>query len=189
MATAAIERALQVSLLSPTSLDAVLFAGVMPEQPMPSTAILIRRRLRARANGVTCFDINASCAGFLKCLEIAAVGVSSGLWRYVRIAAAELASKDLQWDDVDPARCSAMAQPGRYLGHLADEGVVTIRNATFSEGAELSVTRTGGSRFNMRTAPPSSSGYLFAMNGRGLLRLTQTRFPAFLEELRTPRRR
>lgn len=44
----------------------------MSEQPMPSTAILVHRRLQARAEGVICFDINASCAGFLRGKEIAA---------------------------------------------------------------------------------------------------------------------
>ena len=71
MGAAAIERALLAAGLEARSLDAILFSGVMSEQPMPSTAILIHQRLTCRADGTTCFDINASCGGFLRGLEIA----------------------------------------------------------------------------------------------------------------------
>jgi len=184
MAAGAIENALAVAGIGAERLDAILFAGVMSEQPMPSTAVLIHRRLRARADGVTCFDINASCAGFLKGMEIAAAGIASHMWRNVAVVAAELSSKGLNWEDLDTCTLfgdgAAAAIVGRSVGN---EGILAIRNATMSEGAELSVMRAGGSRFNMRTPPSDSNDYLFAMNGRALLRLIQSRFPPFLDEL------
>jgi len=184
MAAAAIEQALDSAGLRATDLDAILFAGVMSEQPMPSTAILIHRRLQGRVDGVTCFDINASCAGFLKGLEVAAAGIRSGLWRTVAVVAAELASKGLHWDDLDTCTLFGDGAAAAVLGpSVCDEGIVAIRNATLSDGAELSVMRAGGSRYNMRTPPADPNDFLFAMNGRGLLRLIQSHFPAFLEEM------
>ena len=184
LATGAICQALQAAELAATDLDAILFAGVMSEQPMPSTAILIHRRLGARADGVTCFDINASCAGFLKGVEIAAAGIHGGLWRQVAVVATELASKGLRWEDLDTCTLFGDGAAAAIIGPaLEGEGIVSIRNATHSEGAGLSVMRAGGSRFNMRTPPADPNDYLFAMNGRSLLRLIQTHFPAFLDEL------
>lgn len=184
MAAAAVECALAAAGMPAARLDAILFAGVMSEQPMPSTATLIHRRLNARAENVTCLDINASCAGFLKALEFAAAGLAAGMWRHVAIVAAELSSKGLRWDDLDTATlfgdgaAAAILRPAE-----GDEGILAIRNATYSTGAHLSEMRAGGSRFNVRTPPPHLNDYLFAMNGRGLLRLVQEHFPAFLDGL------
>jgi 3-oxoacyl-[acyl-carrier-protein] synthase-3 len=151
---------------------------------MPSTAILIHRRLGARANGVTCFDINASCAGFLKGMEIASAGIHSGLFRHVAVVAAELSSKGLRWDDLDTCTLFGDGAAAAILGPAQEgEGILAIRNATYSEGADLSVMLAGGSRLNMRTPPEDPDDYLFAMNGRALLRLIQTHFPPFLEEM------
>ena len=68
MATLAIERALEAAGLEAASLDAILFSGVMSEQPMPSTAILIHRKLGGRAHGVTCFRSEERRVG-KECLE------------------------------------------------------------------------------------------------------------------------
>lgn len=184
MAAAAVQGALRAEGLAAKELDAILFCGVMSEQPMPSTAILIHRRLEGRAEGVTCFDINASCAGFMKGLEMAAAGIRAGMWRRVAVAAAELASKGLRWDDLDTCTLFGDGAAAAIVGPAeGEEGIIEIRNATISEGAELSVMRAGGSRFNMRTPPEDENDYLFAMNGRALLRLIQNHFPPFLEEL------
>jgi 3-oxoacyl-[acyl-carrier-protein] synthase-3 len=184
MATAAIEEALPVAGLAATQLDAILFAGVMSEQPMPSTATLIHQRLNARAENVTCLDINASCAGFLKGVEFAAAGIHAGMWRHVAIVAAELSSKGLRWDDLDTATLFGDGAAAAILGPAeGDEGILAIRSETHSAGAHLSEMRAGGSRYNVRTPPEHLNDYLFAMNGRGLLRLVQEHFPAFLDGL------
>lgn len=187
MSAAAIDQAIETAGIPASELDAILFAGVMSEQPMPSTAIFIHRTLGARADGVTCLDINASCAGFMKGLELAAAGIHAGLWRRVAVVAAELSSKGLRWDDLDTCTLFGDGAAAAILGPATgDEGILQIRNATHDEGAELSVMRAGGSRFNMRTPPEDPNDYLFAMNGRALLRLIQAHFPPFLEQLLTP---
>jgi 3-oxoacyl-[acyl-carrier-protein] synthase III len=184
MAAEAVRRALAAAGLSVESLDAIVFAGVMSEQPMPSTAVLIHRRLGARADGVTCLDVNASCAGFMKGLEMAGAGIACGLWRQVAVVAAELSSKGLRWEDLDTCTLFGDGAAAAIVGAAANgSGILAVRNATYSEGAELSEMRAGGSRFNMRTPPGSADDYLFAMDGRALLRLVRRHFPAFLDEL------
>jgi 3-oxoacyl-[acyl-carrier-protein] synthase-3 len=188
MSAAAIERALAAAGLLSVDLDAILFSGVMSEQPMPSTAVLIHRRLGARSEGVTCFDINASCVGFLKACEVAANGIAAGLWRRVAVVAAELASKGLNWNDLDTCTLFGDGAAAAILGRAeASDGsaFLAIRSALYSEGAEASVMAAGGSRFNIRTPPPSPDDYLFHMHGHRLLRLTQQHLPEFLEDLLT----
>lgn len=187
MSESAIRRALEASGMAVGDLDAILFSGVMSEQPMPCTAVLIHKRLGGRNEGVTCFDINASCGGFLKGLEIAAAGIQCGLWTRVAVAAAELASKGLRWDDPDTCTLFGDGAAAAVLGPAGGtEGIVRVRSATWSEGAALSTMVAGGSRYNMRTPPPDPDDYLFAMQGRGLLRLIQTHFSSFLDPLLSP---
>ncbi len=186
MASAAVAEALVAAGLVAADLDAILFSGVMSEQPMPCTAILIHRRLGGRQDGVTCFDINASCTGFLKGFEIAAAGISAGSWRHVAVVAAEIASKGLRWDDLDTCTLFGDGAAAAVLGPAApgeDSEVRAVHSATLSDGAELSTMRAGGSRYNVRTPPPRADDYLFAMHGRGLLRRIQGCFPQFLATL------
>ena len=185
LAAQAVERALAAAGLAATDLDAIVYSGVASEQPMPSTAVLVHRRLGGRAQGVSCFDVNASCIGFLVGCEIAAGGIVAGLWRQVAVVAAELASKGLNWSDPDTCTLFGDGAAAAVLGPASgdESAFLAVGNDTFSEGAELSVIRAGGSRHNWRTPPPSSDDYFFSMQGHRLLRLTQTHFPRFLAGL------
>jgi 3-oxoacyl-[acyl-carrier-protein] synthase-3 len=185
MGAAAIGRALAAAGMEPILLDAILFSGVMSEQPMPSTAILIHQKLGCRTEGTTCFDINASCAGFLKGLEIATAGIQSGLWRRAAVVAVEIASKGLRWDDPDTCTLfgdGAAAAIFESSPEGVASGILAVRTETYSEGAELCQMRGGGSRFNVRTPPPCFDDYLFSMKGRPLLNLVQKHFPTFLDQ-------
>jgi 3-oxoacyl-[acyl-carrier-protein] synthase-3 len=186
MSAAAIREALEAAGLDTGALDAILFSAVMSEQPLPSTAVRIHQRLEGVRNDVVCFDVNASCAGFFKLLELAAHGIHAGSWRCVAIVAAEIASKGLNWSDLDTCTLFGDGAAAAILGPAADgevAGIVAARHVTISEGFDLSSMRAGGSRYNVRTPPPRHDDYLFAMNGRGLLRLTDSHLPQFVDAL------
>lgn len=186
MGSTALAEAMDKAGCKAWDLDAILFTGVMSEQPMPSTAILIHKRLGCRVSGTTCLDVNASCAGFLKATEIAASGIHSGLWRRVGVVSVELSSKGLRWDD--PDTCTLFGDGAAAAIFEAPEGgsdgaILAIRSETYSGGADFCQMRAGGSRFNVRTPPEEFEDYLFQMKSRPLLRLVQQQFPRFLEEI------
>lgn len=179
MGAAALEMALAEASLPPTALDAILFCGVMSEQPMPCTAVLLHRRLGAGPSCV-CLDINASCVGFLRGLELAAGMLAGGQWRRVGVVAVELSSKGLRWDDLDTCTLFGDGAAAAILTAGEGGGLVCSCNQTFSEAAQYCQMEAGGSRWNVRTPPEDFDQYLFAMQGRPLLRLVQQHFPAFL---------
>jgi 3-oxoacyl-[acyl-carrier-protein] synthase-3 len=183
LGAAALRRALAAAGREPADLDAILFASVLAEQPMPTTSILIHRAIGGRAEGVTCFDLNASCNGFLKLLEIAASGIQAGLWRHAGIVAAELGSRGLHWDDLDTCTLFGDGAAAAVVGPGGPAGILASRSVTLSEGMDHCRIPAGGTRYNVRTPPPVETDYFFAMNGRGLLRLIQEHFPPFLDEL------
>jgi 3-oxoacyl-[acyl-carrier-protein] synthase-3 len=185
LAAEALGHALGVAELKVDDLDALLFAGVMSEQPMPPTAIAILRHLGGRSDAaITCMDVNASCLGFLRALQIAGDAIAVGRWRRVGVVAADLASLGLNWSDLDTATLFGDGAGAAVVG-LAEAGetsrIIGAHTVTLSDGYELSGIRAGGSRYNVRVPPPGPEDYLFHMNGRGLMRLLSDRFPAFLE--------
>lgn len=185
MSACAISRALGAAGLAAADLDAILFSGVMPEQPMPSTAVLIHARLGCRS-ACSCFDINASCVGFLKGVEIAACAIATGMWRRVAVVAAEIASKGIDWDDLDTCTLFGDGAAAAILGPTRSgesSAILAARHATVSEGAGLCVMRAGGSRFNIRTPPPDDKHYLFSMQGKAVLRLVHEHLPGFYADL------
>src|SRR5712664_3906531 len=71
---ALLDAGLQVS-----DLDAIISAGAAPAQSIPCTAALLQRELHAPEGKSVCFDINATCLGFVLALQTAAHLVAAGV--------------------------------------------------------------------------------------------------------------
>src|SRR5256712_9740190 len=63
----------------PTALDLILVATCTPDMPLPSTACLIQRNLKA--SRAIAFDLAAACSGFLYGLAVADLYVRAGTCR------------------------------------------------------------------------------------------------------------
>lgn len=183
MAAAALRRACVAAATPPERLDAVIVASVVPEQPMPTTAVLVLRALGLADTAVEAFDVNASCLGFLTGFELATLGIAAGQWDRVAVVATEITSKGLNHADTES---SALFGDGAAAAVLApsaageQSAVLAMRSATWSRGALLCEIPAGGTRLNAVTPPPRHSDYLFRMDGRGLLRLAAQKLPDFL---------
>lgn len=186
LAARALATALKAAGLAAADLDAVLFASVMSEQPMPPTALSIFRRLHdGSAASTACYDINASCLGFLRALETAADAIAGGRWRNVGIVAADVASHGLDWSDLETATLFGDGAGAAVLSAAAPgepSCIIGSRSATFVEAFELCQIKAGGSRYNLNRPPSQARDRFFQMDGPGLLRLSVARFPAFLDE-------
>ena len=98
---------------------------------MPATAIAILRELMGRrgvAAATACFDINASCLGFVRAMEIAGDAIAAGRWRRVGVVAVDLASKGLDWGDLDTATLFGDGGAAAVLG-AAEAGDAAPRTA------------------------------------------------------------
>jgi 3-oxoacyl-[acyl-carrier-protein] synthase-3 len=183
LAADAVREALATAGLPPGSLDAVIVAGVLPEQPMPTTSALVLGRLGLDGGRAAAFDVNSSCLGFLTGLEIATIGVAAGRWKRVAVAAAEIASKGLDHADVESSALfgdGAGAAVVSRAGPADASAVLALRFATWPEGAGFCRIDAGGTRWNALTPPPDPAAYLFRMDGRGVLRHAAARLPAFI---------
>ena len=195
MTCSALSRALEAGRLGVDDLDALIVAGVAPEQPMPTTAILAAAGLGAADGSLEAFDLNASCLGFLTALQQAAFGIASGRWRRVAVAAADIASKGLNHDDLESSALfgdgaaaviveAAPAEPASPVEPVASPPrppeILALRLRSYPSAAGLCRIPAGGTRWNAMTPPPDPGAYLFAMDGLGMMKLVAREMPGFL---------
>ena len=97
MAAEAGRRALDAAGLSVADLDLIIVATVTPDQPSPSCATAVQRKLGA--SDIPAFDIAAACAGFVYGITIADQFIATGAARCVLVIGVELLSRALNWQD------------------------------------------------------------------------------------------
>jgi 3-oxoacyl-[acyl-carrier-protein] synthase III len=185
MAARALGQALEASGLAGSDLDLIIATSAVPEQPMPTNSVLVQRELGLAESGIPCFDINASCLGFLHALEMATLGIAAGRYRRVGIVASEVASKGLDPSDLETSSLFGDGAAAAVLGDASDDSgsIDALRCATYSGGAYLCQMAAGGSRYNIVTPPPRPQDYLFRMDGRAVFRMAAERLPQFISKV------
>lgn len=91
LAAVAVQHALAQAGMSVEQIDGVIMATIIPDQPVPSMASALARRLgipRALA-----FDLNAACSGWLYALEVGRSFILAGTAKNVIVVTAELLSR------------------------------------------------------------------------------------------------
>ncbi len=91
LAAIAVEHALSQAGMNIKDIDGIIMATVIPDQPIPSMACALARRLgipRALA-----FDLNAACSGWLYALEVGRTFIRGGTAKNLIVVTAELLSR------------------------------------------------------------------------------------------------
>ncbi|MBI5382962.1 MAG: beta-ketoacyl-ACP synthase 3 [Opitutae bacterium] len=91
LAVVAVQHALTQAGMKVEEIDGVIMATLIPDQPVPSMASKLAKRLgmpRALA-----FDLNAACSGWLYALEVGRAFIRSGTAKKIVVVTAELLSR------------------------------------------------------------------------------------------------
>lgn len=184
MATGALSQALDRAGLGVDDLDALIVASVVPEQPMPTTAILTAATLGAMDGRLEAFDLNASCLGFLAALQQAAFGIAAGRWRRIGIAATDIASKGLNHADLESSALFGDGAAAAIVGP-AESGseILAVRLRSYPSAAGLCRIPAGGTRWNAITPPAEQTDYLFAMDGLSMMKHVARAMPGFMDDV------
>jgi len=83
--------------IEPSELDALIVATSTTDTLFPSTACWVQDRLGLR--GPAAFDVSAGCTGWLYALEMGASLIAAGTAKRVCVAAGEVMSKVMDWED------------------------------------------------------------------------------------------
>lgn len=101
LAAIAVNHALQQAGMTVDQIDGIILATIIPDQPVPSAASSLARRLgipRALA-----FDLNAACSGWLYALEVGRSLIRSGTAKNLIVVTAELLSRITNPEDHETA--------------------------------------------------------------------------------------
>lgn len=184
MAELAARAAIEEAGWEPASLDAIIAACGVMEQPIPSTAALVQRRLGLGTSGIPAFDINATCLSFLLAFDRVLAGFALGEWRRALIVSADIASAALDFSD--PEASVLFGDGAAAIALEADGPHVRLahRFRTYGEGADLCRLEAGGTRLRPTDGIDHFLDHArFRMDGPGLFRATARRFPDFLDAL------
>lgn len=184
MAAAAAGQALAETGWDPGTLDVIVGACGVMEQPIPGTSILVQRRLGLGSSGIPAFDVNATCLSFLLALDRVLAGFALGEWRRALIVSADIASAALDFSDPE---ASVLFSDGAAAFALEAGGPhrrLAFRYRTYGDAADACRLEAGGTRLRPE---PDLAAFLsrakFQMDGRAVFRATSLRFPEFLNAL------
>lgn len=91
LAVTAVEHALEQSGVELASIDGVIMATLIPDQPVPAMASALAQKLGI--NSALAFDLNAACSGWLYALEVGRSLILGGGPKRVLVVTAELLSR------------------------------------------------------------------------------------------------
>ncbi len=184
MGAAALQEALARSPWSGAP-DLLLSAAGTPHQPIPCTAALIAAEMDW--HGVPCFDVNATCLGFVVALQVAGGLIASGSYRRIAIVCSEIASKGLNWKQPEAAGLMGDGAAAVLLERdgQGDSALLHSLIETWPEGAALTEIRGGGSRLPARLHVPgeNTEHFLFHMDGQSVFRLAAEKMAPFVARL------
>ena len=182
MAASACRRALETAQLSLDAVDMVIAVATAPRQGVPCTAVFVQRELGLPEGKSVCFDVNATCLGWLVALDIAANFVVAGRARAVLVVASEIASCSLNMAEPESAALfgdaavAAVITPstnGSRIGH--------VRFETYSSGADLAVFAGCGSRHHPNDPATRPEMNMFQMQGRAIFKMARRVVPPFID--------
>ena len=184
MGAAAAQAALADAGWEAGSLDVIVGACGVMEQPIPGTSVLIQRRLGLGCSGVPAFDVNATCLSFLMAFDRVLAGFALGEWRRALVVSADIASAALDFSDPEASVLFGDGAVAVALEAGGSHDRLALALRTYGEAADACRLEAGGTRLRPHG---DLDGFLarsrFDMDGPAVFRATSRRFPAFLADL------
>ena len=154
LAVVAVQHALKQAGITADSLDGVIMATLIPDQPVPSMASRLARQIGAPH--ALAFDLNAACAGWLYALEVGRAFIRGGTGKKILVVTAELLSRITNPKDKETAFLFGDGSGAAVL--TSDVGGHRLHRMSLSGDANAydAIQRTGGGA--LRPVPhPSGS--------------------------------
>lgn len=165
--------------------DLLLNAGGAPHQPIPCTASIIAAEMRW--NGVPCFDVNATCLGFVAALQVAGGLIAAETHQRIAIVCSELASGGLNWKQAEAAGLIGDGAAAVLLERDVTGESILLRTSleTWPEGVALTEIRGGGTTLHPQKHVPgvNTEEFLFHMDGPSVFRLAAEKMEPFVSRL------
>jgi 3-oxoacyl-[acyl-carrier-protein] synthase III len=180
-AVVASKQALENALLTPRDIDAIIGASSFPQQAIPCTAALVQGELGAPDGLSACFDINATCLGFLFALHYAAQAVHNGFFKRVLIFSSEIASPSLDPNEPESFTLFGDAAAAVVVEASSNSYFHGAAFKTFSSGSHLTRVLGGGTLHRPGTNYNPDFN-LFSMDGPAVFKHASRTMKPFMDE-------
>lgn len=192
MGAAAVAEALDEAGLAPKELDLIINASGTAEQAIPDGGPLIQRELGLGRSGIQCFTVHATCLSFITALDVAASMITAGTHRRIAIVSSEIGSMGVS--GVDPkseslwgdAAAAVIVEP---TGEGESSALERLLFRTWSEGADLTSIRGGGTKLHPSRPDAVPEDLHFQMDGQAVLQMCMRRAGRFFADLHPSLRR
>lgn len=180
-AAEACEKALTMAGISVSSIDGIIMATIIPDQPVPSSASALARHLGIP--NALAFDLNAACSGWLYALETGRAFIRSGTAKNLLVVTAELLSRITNFEDYSTA---FLFGDGAGAAVLTDsqEGHQLHRLELTGDASQYeAIQRAGGGAKNPIALPGCDlSDFYITMNGAAVFKYAVVAFADIIEE-------
>lgn len=171
LAFQAANSALQAAGLTAQDLDAIFFATVTPDQPMPSAACYLQAKLGCRQ--VMAFDLSAACTGFLYGLTLANQCIQTGLFRNVLVVGAEVLTRMMNYKDRETCILFGDGAGAAIVGRSSSgDGSAILAQHMHADGnlADLLDFPAGGSKLPYTPQVLEQGQHWLRMKGRDIFK-------------------
>ncbi len=165
-------------------IDGVICTSVVPDYNFPSTACLIARDCGIK--NAFCFDLNATCTGYIYALQMARSLIVSGLYKNLLIVTAEKLSSMANYND--RASCILFGDAGTATWLCASDnenGIIDIDLRAEPEGAENIIFKAGGSVHPATHETVDKEWHYFSQDGRLVFKSAVTGMESVSKEIMT----
>ncbi|GIM48366.1 3-oxoacyl-[acyl-carrier-protein] synthase 3 protein 1 [Collibacillus ludicampi] len=136
LATRAAERALLDAGVAAEQLDMIIVASVTPDLTFPPTACLVQERIGA--SKAACFDLEATCSGFVYGVSVAAQFIMTGAYQKVLVIGAETLSTITDYTDRNTCVLFGDGAGAAVIERVPEEfGILSFELGADGSGAEL----------------------------------------------------
>jgi 3-oxoacyl-[acyl-carrier-protein] synthase III len=187
MAFLALKEAMSISKTKASDIDTLISTSSVPEKLMPTNSCLIHQKLNGLNSSMNCFDINASCLGFLQGLLVGTSLISNGIAKVVGIVSSEIASIGLDWTDIKTCSLFGDGAASIIISSASQNNdnskIINCLFKTYSEGADYCQIKAGGTlHYNTKPYLHKDDCY-FKMQGPEVYDLSSKMLPLFMDEL------
>lgn len=182
MGMIAAERALSISGIDKSEIDAIISVSGVPQQSIPTNAALIHQKLGLNPKTVA-FDINSTCLSFLTGLFSMGNMIACGVYRNVLLVSSDIGSTALDPKDPKTASLFGDGAAACVLGPSTKEGIIASYFETRSEYAQACKCEAGGTLLGIRE-DVDRQRYYFRMNGPQLFKATIPHVLKMIKQLR-----
>ncbi|ESQ88681.1 hypothetical protein ABENE_15680 [Asticcacaulis benevestitus DSM 16100 = ATCC BAA-896] len=150
MAAKACREALDEAGWAANSVDVVIGACGVMEQPIPGTSVLVHHELGLQKSGIPCFDINMTCLSFLAALDQVSLAMKAGRYRRALVFASDIASAGLNFSQPEMSAIFGDGAAAVCIEATEDgPAILGARFMTLSGGKDLAHLRAGGTRMRI----------------------------------------